>query len=327
VDPKSDLGNELSAVERDAVRATNLSAALKLASKGIAIFPATVTYDAVKGRWDKKPCVRGWQGEAATTDPEKIADYWRRFPDALPAYCTHDFIIVDPDRHADGPDGVAAWNELAAQHSFDDGVVPKVKTAGGGLHLMFRQSSDEAKRVNSNSSGSLPPGINVRGGRSGFVIAPGAMRSDGKQYTLLDGPDISDAPEMPEWLATIIHRPRPADVGAPRSGDAQVRQWSERAPGDQVAILRALASIPYDPYENWFYVTMICYRIGAIELCDAWSAASSKFDKADQQKRYSYLSKYTGNDWRDVGSLMRMGSAVIQNGQVVDGRTAEGELE
>src|SRR5215469_8103039 len=90
----------------------NVRAAHKLAAHGIAIFPAKVWLNLETRKWDKKPHVKGWQDGAATTDLAKIDEYWRQFPDALPALCTHDFIIVDPDRHPDAPDGVVAWDQL-----------------------------------------------------------------------------------------------------------------------------------------------------------------------------------------------------------------------
>jgi hypothetical protein len=81
------------------------------------------------------------------------------------------------------------------------------KTANGGAHLFFKQPEGEPL---GNGRGELPDGIDVRG-VGGFVIAPGAVLPDGKQWRSVNGrPLLADAfmaatiPELPQWLADII---------------------------------------------------------------------------------------------------------------------------
>ena len=81
----------------------NLQAALDLAKAGIRVFPVTP---------DKRPLVK-WKTEA-TTDPAKIRRWWRRWPDAMPAFATGDesgIDVLDLDRK-DGKDGFKALAAL-----------------------------------------------------------------------------------------------------------------------------------------------------------------------------------------------------------------------
>jgi hypothetical protein len=90
-------------------KASNLSAAIELARAGIAVFPAWISLNRLSSRWQKKPLIRGWQ-KAATTEPEQIRSWWRRFPDAVAGVELGQagLIVIDADRHG-GPDGVTAF--------------------------------------------------------------------------------------------------------------------------------------------------------------------------------------------------------------------------
>ena len=113
----------------------NLTAALALAAAGVKIFPAGA---------DKRPLFKRWQ-EIATTDHDIISDWWRGVPYALPAIAcgVNGLLVIDLDRHANGSDGVSAFNALVAQHGGLPPDVPMVKTPNNGLHLYFRQPPGE----------------------------------------------------------------------------------------------------------------------------------------------------------------------------------------
>ena len=81
-------------------------------------------------------------------------------------------------------------------------------------------------RALGNGRGELPDGIDVRG-VGGFVIAPGAVLPDGKQWQSVNGrPLLVDAfkagtiPELPRWLADII-RPNQQPNGNGSDGYAR----------------------------------------------------------------------------------------------------------
>jgi hypothetical protein len=177
----------------------NLTAALALAAAGMPIFPAGP---------DKRPLLAGWQ-EKASTEEEQIRKWWHTHPAALPAIVVGraGLVVIDCDRHPGGNDGIKAFNQLVIGKGTKLANVPMTKTARGGAHLFFKQPKDEAL---GNGRGELPEGIDVRG-VGGFVIAPGAVLSDGKRWQPVNGrPLLATAfkagtiPELPQWLADII---------------------------------------------------------------------------------------------------------------------------
>lgn len=190
--------------------AANLEAALTLASSGLPVFPAAVEPKPDEpGAWTKRPLVAGWQ-QVATWDAETIRRWWSLYPQALPAIALGSaaLFVVDADRHG-GPDGVAALADLGRRNGGLPGG-PVIRTAGGGEHRFYYQPTPAL----GNSPGALPAGIDVRG-TGGFVIAPGAVRSDGRGYESLAGtPPLHEAfetailPTIPDWLVEIIRRPK-----------------------------------------------------------------------------------------------------------------------
>lgn len=224
-------------------RETNLSVALGLAEAGIPVFPARVSKGANK--WDKTPLVE-WR-KAATSDPAIVRRWWMQFPDALPGIelAMSELVVIDADRHG-GPDGVAALADLAASKGGMP-AGPIVETAGGGLHHIFRNLSQDPL---GNARGSLPDGIDVRGA-GGWIVAPGSVRADGAVYgacagspTLLEAIDAGDIPAVPSWLVDIIKTPKEREVTLPAptsamsnrpASSAQERAYAEAAMDDECA--------------------------------------------------------------------------------------------
>jgi Protein of unknown function (DUF3987)/Bifunctional DNA primase/polymerase, N-terminal len=187
----------------------NLTAALSLAAMGLPVFPAAP---------DKRPLLVGWQ-KKASSEPEQIRSWWRAHPDALPAIFVGGagLLVVDCDRHPGANDGIEAFNRLLSANGGSLADVPMTKTARGGAHLFFKQPKGKAL---GNGRGELPDGVDVRG-VGGYVIAPDAQLPDGKRWQSVNGrPLLADAfkagtiPELPEWLADIIHPSRRSNGGA-----------------------------------------------------------------------------------------------------------------
>jgi hypothetical protein len=216
----------------------NLEVALSLAQAGLPVLPVWVTPNPATGAWDKPPAIKGWQ-TYATTDPEQIAQWWRRFPDAVPGIELHraGLVVIDADRHG-GPDGVAALHELMAMHG-ETARVPVTRSAGGGEHHYFRQP--EAERFG-NSRGSLPSGIDVRGDGA-FIIAPGSIRPDGAIWAgdentpkLIEAFKRNEIPVLPAWLADHL-RPKFARRTRPSANRLRQRgSWPTRARRWRVAL-------------------------------------------------------------------------------------------
>lgn len=190
----------------------NLTAALRLAALGIAVFPCNQTKR-------PQPGVR-WK-EEATTDEARIASWWRRWPNSLPAYQVgrHGMLVVD----LDGDFGFEDWDKVRGEH---EEPPVRLRTPGGGHHLFFKQNGSFG-----NGRGSLPPkrknpvtnedeGIDIRGA-AGYVVAEGAVMPDGRSYEpvdnfvgLIEALESDSVPPLPEWLAEILRDKGMAPVAA-----------------------------------------------------------------------------------------------------------------
>ena len=163
-------------------RKHNRDLALKLAEAGLFIFPSI----------DKSPCVARWPERAedipasehgaakflgSTRDPETIKQMWRAYPDAVPSIsCGPSRVLVlDADANKSGPTNLREW---AAREGIYLGRFPTTKTQSGGLHIFCK--NDAGLGSAAGSFGDM--GVDVRG-IGGQVVAPGAIRADGRRYT------------------------------------------------------------------------------------------------------------------------------------------------
>lgn len=189
----------------------NLDVALASAAAGFPVFPCRPTAEAEFTA--KSPRVAGGH-RAGTTDEAAIRAWWSRWPDSLVGLGLAEagVMAIDADRHG-GPDGVTAWNALAADQGFAANAFPTVDTPGQGRHVYMRRP---AGMQPTNGEGDLPDGINVRG--AGYTIAPGCVLPDGRRYEPAAGtPPLSlDIAEAPSWLVALIGTARrSADTSTP----------------------------------------------------------------------------------------------------------------
>jgi Bifunctional DNA primase/polymerase, N-terminal/AAA domain len=179
---------------------TNADVALSLARAGFATFPCSQ---------DKKPLIPAWR-ENSTTDEGIIQEWWLRQPAALPAIdCgKSNLVVIDLDRHKDGPDGVEAFLKLCEKNNQPLDGLFIVSTMTNGQHVYFRQPNGKAF---GNSRGKLPPGIDVRGD-GGYVIGVGAETANGARYESGQPLAAIEVP-LPKWIAEIL-RPVEAHLAA-----------------------------------------------------------------------------------------------------------------
>jgi hypothetical protein len=172
---------------------TNKDAALSLVSLGLRIFPCTP---------EKTPLVTGWE-HAASSSPFAVSVRWDATPEALPAIPVgaHGLVVIDCDRKPNGPDGVAAFKTLCTEQGIDLSATFAVHSPSGGVHLYFRTETPY-----SNSRGSLPDGIDVRG-VCGYVIPPGAVLPDGRSCRHVAG-SWDAIPPLPDALASLLREKR-----------------------------------------------------------------------------------------------------------------------
>lgn len=155
----------------------------------------------------KKPAEKGLGIRSATTDLAQIEAWWSAQPDANIAVvgnpaATDRFLLrvdVDPKRSGD-----AAWNALVAQYGCPETLT--IRTPSGGFHLYFT-----SPRAYGNSTGQLPPGIDIRGHLSGYTVGAGSVTTDvpgesvAGAYTLVAAVGIAPAPQ---WLLGMIETAR-----------------------------------------------------------------------------------------------------------------------
>jgi putative DNA primase/helicase len=263
----------------------NLQAAKKLASYGLAVFPAGP---------DKKPLCK-WR-ETSTSDTAQVEALWREHPDGVPAIdcAKSNLLVVDLDRHEVGKDGVTAFAALEARHGRIDDA-PRILTPNKGCHVFFSQPAGEAL---GNSSGLMPAGIDVRGA-GGYVIAPGAVMPDGRRYEP-DGmfPRLSEKlsngglPKPPRWVVDLI-RPREEEKVASPAEPRHVSVEDD----EQEYVEAALSHLNADDRDLWLRVGGALHdsdQPWARQAWDDWSAASSKYNRRDQEDTWSSFRRQTG---------------------------------
>ena len=186
---------------------------------------------------DKTPIIVAWE-QNANASPFAVGVKWKAHPEALPAIPVgaQGLVVFDADRKPGGADGVAAFGSLCASHAVDLSGAFTVETPSGGRHIYFRTDTPY-----SNSRGSLPDGIDVRG-VGGYVIAPGAALPDGRSYRLIQGSWDAIQP-LPEALASSLReKSSPAtqiEQDAPLATDRE-RDYASQALADEVAKLSVL---------------------------------------------------------------------------------------
>ncbi len=187
-------------------RGRNAQAAHDWAQAGFPVFPCrSADAGQIKA---KRPLVTAWE----TVKPRPASAVyceWRRWPDAIPGIHAGavGYIILDLDipktSRATGKtslDGRETWAALIEGR--DVPPIPTVITPSGGMHLWFRMP--RGLRLGNRTGRLAGSGIDIRG-IGGYVIAPGAVLPDGREYKLADGsPPLSEAPELPGWLVEMI---------------------------------------------------------------------------------------------------------------------------
>jgi len=136
---------------------------------------------------------------------------WDRNPTAMVGIPTGEQLgawVLDVDMHKDDDGKVINGYEALAALEAKHGDLPPTataKTAGGGEHRYFKYVPGVRNR------GKLGLGLDVRGS-GGYVIAPGSVTAEGKEYVWLDydGEGIPPVADAPEWLLELVLPAKPA---------------------------------------------------------------------------------------------------------------------
>ena len=269
-----------------------LQSALAYASFGWAVFPTHSIRDGLCtcGRPactspGKHPLTRhGFKD--ATTDPEVIRRWWRKYPWANIAIATGEksgrLLVIDIDcKPSRGISGEETWQEVEQGCP----ATVEVLTGGGGRHLYFNYP--DSVKIKSGV-GMIGPGVDVRAD-GGYVLAPPSLHLSGKRYEWegssdpLDG--VAVAP-VPDWVLKLFVKPAVDTVHC----ESRV----ELLAASKVQEIRsALAFIDSDPRDTWLKVGMALKSTHAGQqaygIWTEWSQQSEKFDPRDQQRTWQSL--------------------------------------
>lgn len=263
-------------------QAANLNVALELAKDGLAVFPARAE--------TKRPHVKDWPN-VATTDPEQLRDWWRRWPDAMPALPTGErngFDVLDLDRK-DDKDGFATLRAMG--HDPDRLAGPSLDTPTGGRHIYFRHTPGLR-----SSAGKIGPGVDVRA-EGGFVVAPGAINGKGA-YGRLSGP-LND---LAKWPAGLTPPPR-----APRKSKGEKTGLPFAEVADALMAIPNDGSNPDDDGRDWWlYIGMALHHEtdGDEEGRDLFHRWCDQHHKYDFDKTEAAWDSF-GGEGRTAATILR----------------------
>lgn len=144
--------------------------AISYADMGLAVFPLIPM--------DKRPATENGCKDA-TTDKQKISDWWDKRPDSNIGIATGSIsgglVVIDLD--VDENKGINGY-EIFKKWQQENGELPESWqsiTGRGGYHLFYRDSA-----VNHNRVG-LYEGIDIRG-EGGYIVAPPSIHPNGRRY-------------------------------------------------------------------------------------------------------------------------------------------------
>jgi hypothetical protein len=179
----------------------------------------------------KHPRLAGWP-QLAATDPDRVEDWWRRWPDANLGLATgRRFDVLD----LDGDQGVAALRAALSIEPWEH-PGPVARTGGGGWHLLYAPTG-LGNRVG------LLAGVDWRG-RDGLIVAPPSRHASGRRYAWVR-PLTAALPTVPAGLRRRL-APPPAErttlppAPRPAGGDGgRARRYAQAALQREAARVRA----------------------------------------------------------------------------------------
>jgi hypothetical protein len=214
-----------------------LEAALAYPAAGLAIFPCHWPIftggcvqcscgDPVCGpHIGKHPRTREGHKDA-TDNPDRIAAYWSRCPDAnigLATGARNGITVLDVDPRNGGD---RSLERLEEQY----GPLPltrRARSGSGGWHIYFQYLPDVR-----NSASEIGAGLDIKGD-GGLVIAPPSLHFSGGRYEWLN-----DAPpaEAPAWLTAKLRTPESRGAAPPERWRALFAEGATKGQRDTTLI-------------------------------------------------------------------------------------------
>lgn len=141
--------------------------------------------------------------DAATSDLDQLARWYRQFPGCNWRVVMEDSGIWALDVDAPGPDhaadGITALAILVAEH----GPIPDrpmTRSGGGGFALFFRHEGEPIV----GATGTPAPGLDPRRGRLSVTLPPSIHHRTRLPYRWITPPWELSPPLAPEWLLRLV---------------------------------------------------------------------------------------------------------------------------
>jgi len=260
---------------------TAVDFALRYADRGWHVFPVTPAPN-------KRPLNKGGFLEA-TTDHERIVEWWEQWPSAqVGVACgASGLVALDVDSKPDeNVDGWVAVQELESEHGFLGYELAMKTPRGKGAQLFFADPLAACRR----RLGVLH-GVDVLGD-GGYTIVP-SPSSPGRSWKVGDPFELEDLVIAPAWLVKMAQGPVAEGSAGKRSASRALPENAVLPPDTVADIQAALRCIPNEERGLWIRVGMALKASGAGEQAYAiwveWSKPSAKFDPKDQRYQWDRL--------------------------------------
>lgn len=188
------------------------AAALAYAARGWHVFPAwwPIQTGCACGRGEdcprpgKHPLARLAPNGLldATSDATVVGGWWRQYPRANVAIrcgAESGLIVLDVDAYKTGLDSLDALE--ASNGKLPYSLRARTGSGGGSVHILLQHPRD-GRRISSNSSGKLGPGLDVKAD-GGYIIAAPSLHSSGGRYEWVDEDDSRLEP-APAWFLQLL---------------------------------------------------------------------------------------------------------------------------
>lgn len=193
-------------------------------------------------------------------------------------------LVVDVDPRNGGED---SFTRLIFDigEELDRADVPAVRSGGGGLHLYFRKSPGRTRVTLPK----LYPGIDFKR-LGGYVVAPGNDHPSGGTYVWLRPLERTGAPQAPNRLLALLHRP-PGKVGPVEAVGEPVL-----TPDELAKLLAVVPAANYRDYDEWLTISMACHHAtggGGFEVWADWCASDDDYSSVPAEELFDHWDSFT----------------------------------
>jgi Bifunctional DNA primase/polymerase, N-terminal/AAA domain len=145
----------------------------------------------------------------ATTDLERVGEWWSMWPDANIGVATgYEFDVID----IDGPDGLKLYDDYCARFGVPMQQRGALTGRYFGTHIYVKPGGQKAW---TGGFAGHPVGLDVKG-KGGYVVAPPSLHETGNRYGwTLEGDDVRGETPWPEWHAKVVEHVSPVRIRQP----------------------------------------------------------------------------------------------------------------